>query len=152
MTDTRNERTPYRRPESVLVIIHTARLDCLLLERVKPVGFWQSVTGTLAWGESPAAAALREVTEETGIEAQGLVDSGITQSFPILPEWRARYAPDVERNTEYLWYLNLRQKPPVTINAAEHSAFCWLPIDAAIAKVSSWTNRAGLERLQRGSL
>ena len=151
MTEAGSARTHYRRPESVLVIIHTPELDCLLLERVRPAGFWQSVTGTLAWDETPAAAAWREVAEETGIEAHGLEDAGISQSFPILPEWRSRYAPDVERNTEHLWYLCVQTKPSVRLNAAEHSAFCWLPLDAAIAKVSSWTNRAGLERLQRGS-
>ncbi|HEY5567780.1 MAG TPA: NUDIX domain-containing protein, partial [Gammaproteobacteria bacterium] len=50
----------------MLVVIYTRALDCLLLERVVPADFWQSVTGTLDWGETPAAAAAREVLEETG--------------------------------------------------------------------------------------
>ena len=44
----------FRRPESVLVVIYTPALDCLLLERVSPPGYWQSVTGTLGWDETPA--------------------------------------------------------------------------------------------------
>jgi len=53
-----------RRPESILVIVHTPAAECLLLERVNPVGFWQSVTGTLHWDETPAQTAVREVREE----------------------------------------------------------------------------------------
>ena len=44
----------FRRPESVLVVVHTPALEVLLLERVEPRGFWQSVTGTLRWAETPA--------------------------------------------------------------------------------------------------
>ena len=57
----------FRRPESVLVVVHTPELDCLLLERVEPRGFWQSVTGTLRWAETPAECAARELAEETGL-------------------------------------------------------------------------------------
>jgi len=131
----------------VLVIIHTTAGDCLLLERVAPVGFWQSVTGTLDWDEMPAEAAAREVREETGIEASGLRDAGISHRFPILPEWRARFAPDVAENIEHLWYLELPERRPVRLDPAEHRDCRWLPLEEAIAAVASWTNRDGLERL-----
>lgn len=147
MTDAGPDRQRYRRPESVLVIVHTPALECLLLERVDPPGFWQSVTGTLHWDETPADAARREVLEETGLEPVGLRDTGVERRFAILPAWRARYAPDVEQNLEHLWYLELPETRPVTIDPAEHACYRWLPIERAIATVSSWTNREGLERL-----
>lgn len=149
MTDTPVEPAAYRRPESVLVIIHTTALECLLLERQEPAGFWQSVTGTLGWDESPAAAAAREVREETGFTPEGLRDAGVTRRFPILPAWRARYAPGTEENIEHLWYLELPERQRVTLNPDEHRAFRWLPLDMAIERASSWTNREGLERLAR---
>jgi dATP pyrophosphohydrolase len=36
----------FKLPESVLVVVYTAALDVLLLERAKNPGFWQSVTGS----------------------------------------------------------------------------------------------------------
>ena len=137
-----------RRPESVLVIVHTLAAECLLLERVKPAGFWQSVTGTLHWDETPAQTAAREVHEETGLAAGGLVDPQVTRRFPILPEWRDRYAPDVTENLEHLWYLPVADACPITLSAGEHTAYRWMALEEAIAAVSSWTNREGLERLR----
>lgn len=138
----------WRRPESVLVVIYTVERECLLLERVSPPGFWQSVTGTLGWDEAHAATAAREVHEETGIEPVGLRDAATTRRFPILPSWRSRYAPEVTENLEHWWYLELPARVPVRLNPAEHRAYCWLELEAAIAKVASWTNREALERLR----
>ena len=138
----------HRRPESVLVVIHTPERECLLLERVYPRGFWQSVTGTLRWDETPAETAAREVREETGLVPVGLVDAGIQRAFPILPEWRDRYSPEVTENVEHLWYLEVAEIPEVTLNAAEHAACRWVSLEEAIETVASWTNREALERLR----
>lgn len=131
------------------MVVHTQAFECLLLERVKPAGFWQSVTGTLHWDETPAQTAAREVQEETGIVAEGLIDAEYRQRFPILPEWRDRYGDDVTENLEHLWYLPLAQTCDIALNAAEHTAYQWLPLEEAISTVTSWTNREALERLRR---
>ena len=138
----------FRRPESVLIVVHTPTLDCLLLERVEPRGFWQSVTGSLRWAETPAECAARELAEETGLSPEGLRDAGVQRSFPILPAWRSRYAPGVDSNIEHRWYLEVPEVRAVRIEPAEHVAYLWLPIAGAIEKVASWTNREALEQLQ----
>ena len=140
----------HSRPESVLVVIHTPERECLLLERTNPRGFWQSVTGTLHWNETPAETAAREVREEIGMEPVGLVDTGICKSFPILPEWRERYAPNINENVEYLWYMEVAAVCEINLNEVEHAAFCWMELEEAIGTVASWTNREALVRL-RGS-
>lgn len=137
----------YKRPESVLVVVYTRALECLLLERTLPRGFWQSVTGSLRWGETPAECAARELREETGLEAAGLVDAQVERAFPILPEWQARYAPGTASNREHRWYLELAERLPVQVNPREHAAYEWLPVREAIARVASWTNREALEAL-----
>ncbi len=138
----------FRRPESVLIVVHTPALDCLLLERVEPRGFWQSVTGTLRWAETPAECAARELKEETGLEPLGLRDAGVQRSFPILPAWRSRYAPGVDSNVEHRWYLEVPDVRAVHIEPTEHVAYLWLPVDGAIEKVASWTNREALQLLK----
>jgi len=130
------------------VIVHTPSFNCLLLERVTPVGFWQSVTGTLHWDETPAQTAAREVQEETGIIATGLIDAQVQRYFPILPEWRDLYGADVTENLEHLWYLPVEKEFAITLDAEEHTAYQWLPVEAAITTVTSWTNREALECLR----
>jgi dATP pyrophosphohydrolase len=139
----------FKRPESVLVVVYTRTRECLLLERANPPGFWQSVTGSLRWNETPAECAARELGEETGLGAAGLRDTGMQREFPIMAAWRARYAPDVTTNREHVWHLELAARQPVRLRPAEHVRFEWLPLELAIARVSSWTNRAALEELAR---
>ena len=55
-------------PESVLVVIYSADLQVLLIQRADHPGYWQSVTGSKdAVNEALATTAVREVAEETGI-------------------------------------------------------------------------------------
>jgi len=146
----------FKRPESVLVVIYTRTGQVLLLERTQPKGFWQSVTGSLRRDESAADAAQREVEEETGIVAailqdslvDTLIDTGIKHRFPILPEWRSRYAPDVESNLEHLFYLPLESPCTVRLNPDEHTNHQWLPWSEAASRVFSWTNRDAILALE----
>ena len=138
----------YRRPESVLVLIHSGR-TVLLLHRVRPFPFWQSVTGTLEAGEDARASAVREVNEETGLSASGrIVDTGTTREFVIDPRWRNRYAPGVTRNLEHEFRLALPAPAEIRLEADEHSEYRWVDIDEAIGLVWSSTNRAALEGLR----
>jgi dATP pyrophosphohydrolase len=121
--------------------VYTGQGEVLLLNRVRPEGFWQSVTGSLEWDEQPMQAALRELFEETGIHSKRLVDCHQQHRFPILPEWRDRYAPDVAENTEHVFKLQLDAPLAVQLNPKEHSQYQWLPIRQAAEKVFSWTNR-----------
>jgi dihydroneopterin triphosphate diphosphatase len=138
----------FKRPESVLIVVHTPALDCLLLERVEPRGFWQSVTGSLRPGETAAECAARELEEETGLAPEGLSDAHVQRSFPILPAWRSRYAPGVDSNLEHQWSLEVPEVRAIRLEPAEHVAYLWLPIEAAIERVASWTNREALQLLQ----
>ncbi len=140
---------PPRRPESVLVVIHTATDEFLLIERRKPAGFWQSVTGSLEWGEVPEDAARREVLEETGIEAGLLTNLQWAQVYEILPAFGKVYAPGITHNREHAFALKLATRVPVVLNPREHVRFEWLAADAALLRVSSYTNRAVIEQLRR---
>lgn len=140
--------TGWKRPESVLVVIYTLASEVLLLERTRPAGFWQSVTGSLEWGEPPAAAAARELQEETGIQAEPR-DCHLQNRFPILPAWRARYHPDVTENLEHVFVLALPARCDIRLNPQEHSQYEWLDATAAMQRCTSWTNAQAIEQLVR---
>ncbi len=133
----------------MVVATRTGRV--LLMQRRDDPGFWQSVTGSLRWDEqSPVATAARELKEETGLPADGLMDLRWVQRFPILPVWRARYAPEVQENVEHAFALWLPAERPVTLNPDEHLAFGWFGFGEALTKASSWSNRRVIERLATG--
>jgi dATP pyrophosphohydrolase len=138
----------FRRPESVLIVIYTAAGEFLLLERRKPPGFWQSVTGSLEWGETADACARRELLEETGITQGVLVNLQWTQVYEVLPAFGKKYAPGVTRNLEHAFALKLREQVPVTLSESEHVQYRWLPAAQAIALASSSTNRAVIQQLR----
>ena len=142
-------------PVSVLVVVHTAELEVLLLERAARPGYWQSVTGSLDLpGEPLAAAAAREVGEETGIDATlgRLVPWNVVNTFEIFPEWRDRFVPGTVYNTEHVFGLRLGGRVPVTVAPREHTAFMWLPWREAAAKCFSWSNRDAIVMLGEGAV
>ena len=56
----------FKIPESVLVVIHTAELDVLLIERTDKPGYWQSVTGSKDRIDEPCVeTAIREVDRKS---------------------------------------------------------------------------------------
>jgi dATP pyrophosphohydrolase len=136
----------FRRPESVLIVIYTADGEFLLLERRKPPGFWQSVTGSLEWGEMADAAARRELVEETGITQGHLRNLQWTQIYEILPSFGKTYAPGVTRNLEHAFALKLMERVPVTLS--EHLQYRWLSATEALETASSSTNRAVIRQLR----
>jgi dATP pyrophosphohydrolase len=142
-------RTEYRRPVSVLVVVYTATSQVLLLRRSRPFDFWQSVTGSLAAGETHAEAAARELREETGLQRKhSLAYTGVSRQFVIDPRWRDRYAPGVVENVEFEWRCRVDEPVSIKLSSDEHSGSCWCPIDEAIERVWSWTNHAALEQLR----
>jgi len=140
----------FRRPESVLIVIHTAGGEYLLLERRRPPGFWQSVTGSLEWGELADTAARREVIEETGITQGVLVNLQWTQVYEILPAFGRVYAPGVTHNLEHAFSLRLARRLPVVLSDSEHVQFRWVSGADAVDMVSSSTNRTVIESLSFG--
>ena len=137
-------------PVSVLVVVHTAAREVLLLERALRAGWWQSVTGSLDFADEPLEhAAAREVREETGIDAARgrLARLHVVYTFEIYAQWRHRFAPGVVHNVEHAFALELPARPSVSVAAAEHLGFQWLPWREAAAKCFSWSNRDAIVML-----
>lgn len=140
---------PYKIPVSVLVVIYTADLQVLLLERADHPGYWQSVTGSQDPGESLRETAQREVREETGLLAEQyeLHECKQQNSYEIYPEWRHRYAPGVSINVEHVWRLKLPEPLPIKLAQREHLQYAWHPYQAAAKQCFSPSNAAAILQL-----
>ena len=140
-----------KQPVSVLVVIHSADGQVLLIERADRAGFWQSVTGSREGQEALIDTARREVSEETGLDADAyhLSDWHITNRYEIYPHWRHRYPPGVTENEEHVFGLLLPAPLPVTLAPDEHSRYQWLPWVEAADKVFSPSNAEALRLLPR---
>jgi dATP pyrophosphohydrolase len=119
------------------------------MERADKAGFWQSVTGSLEGDETPLQAAIREIHEETGLDATqyNLQDWQASNVYEIYPHWRHRYAPGVLENTEHLFGLELPSNLPIKLAPDEHVRYEWVDWREAATRVFSWTNVDALKRL-----
>ena len=148
-----NTGKPYKIPRSALVVIYTAKLEVLLIERADYPGYWQSVTGSLEAGETLTQTARREVMEETGIDAtqEGvrLDDWQRANVYAIYPIWQHRYEPGVSYNTEHVFGLQIPDRMDVTLSAREHLQYVWLPYEKAAPLCFSPTNRDAILDLPR---
>lgn len=136
-------------PISALVLIHTTDLQVLIMERADKAGFWQSVTGSIEGDETPYQAAIREVLEETGLDAltYEFKDWHASNTYEIYPHWRHRYAEGVTENVEHLFGLTLPSAIEIKLAPEEHIRYEWVDWREAAQRVFSWTNVDALKRL-----
>lgn len=140
-------------PESVLVVIHSADMNVLLLERTDHPGFWQSVTGSRdAYDEPLIETARRELSEETGISLSDagvgpLVDWQFEQVYEIFPHWRHRYPDGVTHNTEHVFSICVPQTIAVKLAPREHLSCRWLAWEDAAEQCFSWSNAKAIRQL-----
>ncbi|CAN5720050.1 dihydroneopterin triphosphate diphosphatase [soil metagenome] len=148
---------PPKIPESVLVVIHTAALEVLLIERADHAGFWQSVTGSKdSLDEPPMLTAQREVAEETGIVVGSpsvplahLHDWNLRNVYQIYPQWRRRYADGVTHNTEHVFGLLVPRDVPIVLAPREHVAHRWLTWQTAADACFSPSNAEAILHLPK---
>jgi dATP pyrophosphohydrolase len=143
----------FKIPQSVLVVIHTPALEVLLIRRTD-AGTWQSVTGSKDFEhEDWHSTAVREVQEETGIDALHvdcrLRDWGLENVYEIYPAWRWRYAPQVSHNTERVFGLCVPTAQAVQLHDKEHTAWQWLPWREAADTCFSASNAEAILMLPR---
>jgi len=139
----------YKRPESILVIVYTLTDKVLLLKRTDHDDFWQSVTGSMGWSEnSPLATAQRELAEETDLkQGNKLIDLNKSYKYPVYPQWKHRYSPETNTNTEHSFALELATELGVTLNPEEHCEYAWLGFRQAADRVISWSNKEAILRV-----
>lgn len=131
-------------PISVLVLIYTKNKDILILKKNNDKDMWQSVTGSINDGESVDDAAKREVYEETGLNADNIINCNKQYIFEIYEMWRYKYDDNVTHNTEHVFLLELDERKDIVIDKEEHISYEWTSRVKAAEKVFSHTNRQAI--------
>ncbi|HEX5631857.1 MAG TPA: NUDIX domain-containing protein [Gemmatimonadales bacterium] len=116
-----------------------AGLEALVLRRApggRCPGSWETVHGHIEEGEAPFEAALREVREETGLDATRLYNLSRVETFYMHRRDEVALVP--------VFAAFVPRDGAVTLGE-EHDAFEWLPVAAAGARYAWPRERRGLE-------
>ena len=123
----------------VIVYCPEPELMFLLLRRGPERGrIWQPVTGKVEPGDADlAAAAARELAEETGIEGARLFDTGV----------EFRFEKDGGTVAERLFRAELDAPEPVRLSG-EHVEYAWRDAGEAAVLLDWPIHRTGVDRVR----
>ena len=142
--------SPLRVPRQVLVYVHRAGPEFLLLERtLAHGGFWQGVSGAPEWGEADDNAARRELFEETGLAAS---PSRIGFRYDLRPagrDWVELYGPGVETVPEEVYAVAAPRDWQPALDPQEHVAHRWCLLDEALSLLRWEDSRQALKVVAR---
>ena len=89
---------------------------------VRSAGAWEAVHGGIEWGETPVAAALRELQEETGLTPRAFYNLSRVESFYLHRADRVALIPAFAAVVDNTAVVRLSE---------EHDAFRWVPVTEA---------------------
>ena len=136
--------------ETVSITVVRGDSEVLLLRRIAARGgFWQTLTGRRELGESAAAAAARELYEETGLAPalSDVVDLGYVHAFPLDPSRVPGSSPGGAPlfASETAFAVRVPPGTEVRLDPTEHDLHQWCPIPEALRLLPF----AGLRRAVR---
>jgi diaminopimelate epimerase len=140
-----------RVPRQVLVYVLRRRDDgpevLLLKRRPEWGGFWQGVTGAPEWWESDIEGAVRELYEETGLDAAAQLRP-VDYRYELHPPddrstWDGLYGPGVESVPEEVFAADAPEgwEPKLSWEHDEHR---WCTLDEALGLLEWEENRDAL--------
>lgn len=110
--------------------IFVSRGDRYLVCHRTPQDVWNVVAGQVEAGETFAAAARRELGEETGLDA-AVSDLAFRRTYPVPDDMRALYPSDVTEVTIESFAVEAPDGWEPTLNH-EHDAFRWCTLAEAL--------------------
>jgi len=120
----------------------------VMLRRPDQGLWWSSVTGMLEPGETPEAAAHRELLEETGLTG-ALSSLEFTHSFWMDPRILGLPAGEPRFNTEVCYHLEVAPDAVVRLALDEHTEYRWCGFEEAYDLMMWEGSKAALALLSR---
>lgn len=108
---------------------------------IKAKGRWLFPKGNLEDGETPEAAALREIVEETGLPGDGLRIVGRLPSISYTFQWEGQLVFKTVHN----FLVEARSDVPPTPQLSEIEEVAWFPAEAARRTLSFKNSEETLE-------
>ncbi len=112
---------------AIIVYRSDSLLEYLILHY--PAGHWDFPKGNVEKGESDLDAAIREISEETG-----LTNLNFVNSFRKTIQYYYKRGDQLVKKS-VTFYLAEAKSKDVKLSF-EHKGYIWLPIDDALAKVT----------------
>jgi lipoyl(octanoyl) transferase len=110
--------------------------------------WWSSVTGMVEPGESPEAAAHRELLEETGLTGT-LTALDFSHTFWMDPRILGLAPGEPRFNTELCYHMEVAPEAQVRLALDEHSEYRWCGFEEAYDLMMWEGSKAALARLGR---
>jgi 8-oxo-dGTP pyrophosphatase MutT (NUDIX family) len=118
----------------------------VLLHHHRRLARWLQMGGHLEAGESPAAAALREGKEESGLADLALAGSGIfdldVHAIPAHGEEREHFHYDIR------YVATTRAPGSIAMNEGESSELAWVDFDRAIALMNEAASTRAITKMR----
>ena len=125
-----------RLPHEIMAFIRRGEEFLVLHRSPARESYWHTVAGAVEPGETAFEAAMRELREETGLDAEAeLVDLGHTFAYPLSEEpetVRARFAPGVTEVKVECFAADAPAGWEPTLDA-EHDDYRWCRAEEALA-------------------
>lgn len=127
--------------QKILTIIYNPKINKFLLLKMQkhpyhsPTGGWFTVTGGVKSNEDPLNAVIRELKEETGLNAIKIFNLNWGSTY----NWKGKEF--IEAN-----YLSFVNETEITLNE-EHSDYKWLDLDDFIKKIDWYDNKELLKKV-----
>lgn len=124
------------------IVVAEATKQLLLVQSADRPNLWELPGGKVIGGETPEAAARRELREETGLEPEAL----------LLKHQNARQlsVKDATRYEHFIFACSYRQPPPVLIDLKEIMCYKWVTLREAMEDEYhlEWLSRFYLSRIR----
>jgi dATP pyrophosphohydrolase len=128
--------------------VHDRGRVLLFHRRPERGNFWQPITGAIEDGETPLAAARRELLEESGqiVEPEAM---DLQQSFMIESQYLSSRLGNPVLASEIAFLARVDSRAAIRVDPDEHDGCSWFTFGEAYERIRWTDDREALEQLER---